>query len=117
MVPEELAQLGLKDLAGGGVWDFCDSNDAVWQLPLRQPLAKKGGHGIVPGGCTCLGHGHEERPLAPARMRQPYDGGFGNVGMADGSILDRARADPLAARLDDILSAVDDLHVALGIDC
>src|SRR6185312_1625496 len=41
---------------------------------------------------------------------------IGDIGMAHRRVLDVDRADPFAAGLDDVLAAVDDLHIALLVD-
>ena len=49
-------------------------------------------------------------------MSDADDCGFQDVRVADGEIFDVDGRDPLAARLDDVLGAVGDLHEAVGID-
>ena len=61
-------------------------------------------------------HDDQQRALVPFRMGDADHRGLGDVGMADGEVLDVDRGNPFAAGLDDVLGAVGDLHVAVGID-
>src|SRR5260221_550817 len=113
VVLEHLAQFRLQDLAGRGVRDFGDEDDVVRELPLGEVIAEIA-QDVVLVLFRALAQGDdEERALAPARMRQADHRRLGDGGMADGGGLDIDRADPFAARLDDVLAAVDDLDVAV----
>ena len=68
------------------------------------------------GGCALLSTHDQQRPLVPLRMLDADHGGFRHLGVADREILQVDRGDPLAARLDDVLGAVGDLHVAVAVD-
>src|SRR5205807_5928091 len=57
-----------------------------------------------------------ERTLLPARMRDRDDRGLGDRGVTHERVLERDRADPLAAGFDEIFRAVLDLDVAARID-
>jgi hypothetical protein len=63
-----------------------------------------------------LGFGHHarQRALYPRRMRHRDHGGLEDVGMGHDHVLQVDARDPLAARLDDVLSAIHDLDIALG---
>ena len=63
-----------------------------------------------------LPHDDEQRALVPLRMRDRDAGRHGHGRMGHRDVLDFDRADPLASRLDDVLAAVGDVHVAIGID-
>ena len=68
-------------------------------------------------GCGAgLGMHQQQRPLLPLRMRDGDDGRLEHVGMRDHQILDLDRGDPFAAGLDDVLQAVRQLHITIGID-
>ena len=58
----------------------------------------------------------QDRPFVPFGMRDADDRGDGNRGMAGRDILYLDRADPFAARFDDILRAVGNLHIAFAVD-
>ena len=68
------------------------------------------------GVLAVLRHDDEERPLVPFRVLDADHRRLGDVGMADGEVLELDRGDPFAAGLDHVLVAVDDLHVAGGVD-
>ncbi len=63
-----------------------------------------------------LRHDDQQRPFVPLGMGDADHRRLGDVGMADGEILDVDRRNPFAARLDHVFGAVGDLHVAFGID-
>src|SRR6476659_8857527 len=54
--------------------------------------------------------------LAPLRMRQAYHGGVLHGGMRQQRLLDLYRGDVLAARLDHVLLAVEEQHLAMVVD-
>ena len=49
-------------------------------------------------------------------MRDADHRRLGHLGMADGEVLQVDRGNPFAARLDHVLGAVGDLHVAVRVD-
>ena len=67
-------------------------------------------------GLVLLQHDDQQRPLVPFRMAHADHRGFGHLGMADRQVLQVDRGDPFAARLDHVLGAVGDLHVAVAVD-
>ena len=67
-------------------------------------------------GHVGVGDDDQQRALVPLRVRHADDRRLDHAGAADRGILEVDRANPFAARLDHILGAVDDLHVAVGVD-
>jgi len=65
---------------------------------------------------SVLGHHHQQRALRPFGMRQADDRRLLHVGMPHRRVLHVDGADPLAARLDHVLPAIDDLQIAVGVD-
>src|SRR5690606_35604094 len=61
---------------------------------------------------TWLQHHDQQRPLLPLRMRNRDGRRLRHRGMRDREVLQLDGADPLAARLDHVLGAIGDLHVA-----
>ena len=68
------------------------------------------------GGLPLLEHDDEQRPLVPFGMPDADHRGLGHLGVADREILELDRGNPFAARLDHVLGAVGDLHVAVRVD-
>ena len=68
------------------------------------------------GLLALLQHDDQQRPLVPFRMLDADHRRFRHLGMADGEVLQLDRGDPFAARLDHVLGAVGDLHVAVRVD-
>ena len=81
-------------------------------LALIDRAARTSGSTVRPGRGTTSSSGRSSH-FGCARRD---DRRLGDVGVRDGDVLQRDRADPLAARLDHVLGAVGDLHVAVGID-
>ena len=63
-----------------------------------------------------LEHDDQQRPLVPFRMPDADHRGLGHLGMADREVFEVDRGNPFAARLDHVLGAVGDLHVAVRVD-
>ena len=93
-----------------------DKDDVVGQPPLHDPLREEilqlCRRHIDPGAPD----DHHQRTLLPFRVRDADDRHLGHGRVAAGSVFQVDRRDPLAARLDDVLGPVDQLHVAVGID-
>src|SRR5580693_7318915 len=58
----------------------------------------------------------QQRALLPDWMFDRDDRSLEHVGMRHGEILDLDRGNPLAARLDDVLEPVGELHVTVGVN-
>src|SRR2546428_4713939 len=111
-----LAQRELGELARRGVRQLRDEHDVVGHPPLGD-LAFVELEQLLAGNIQArLLHGHHDRPLVPFGMLHPDDRSLRDRGMRDRDVLEIDRADPFAARLDDILRAVGDLDVAVGVD-
>ena len=75
------------------------------------------GEDLIAGdGGALLSHDHQQGPLVPFGVRQADGGGLLHAGAAKRNVLDLDRRDPFAARLDHVLGAVCDVHVAILID-
>ena len=71
-------------------------------------LARQLGAGLL--------HHDQQRPLVPLRVLGRDAGGHRDLRVRHRDVLEVDRADPFAAGLDDVLAAVGDLHVAVGVD-
>jgi hypothetical protein len=63
-----------------------------------------------------LFHDYEQRALLPLRVGDADHRRLGDRRVPHRGVLQRDRRDPLAARLDHVLRAVGDVHVAVGVD-
>ena len=63
-----------------------------------------------------LGHDAGKGALDPLRVRDCDDGRLEHLGMRHDQVLEVDARDPFSAGLDDVLRAIGDLDVALGID-
>src|SRR5262249_17360285 len=61
-------------------------------------------------------HHDQQRPLVPLGMAYADHRRLGDARAAHGGVLEIDRADPFAARLDDVLGAVGDDHRAIRFD-
>src|SRR5690606_8106522 len=113
---ELLAQLRLEDLAGGPERDRLDELDVVGRPPLRDLALVVGDQLLARHLRAGLAHHDQQGALVPLRMRHPDHGGVGHRRMGERQVLEVDRADPFPAGLDDVLAAVGDLHVAIGVD-
>ena len=109
------AQFVLADLAGGGTGQRAEL-DVLGTFEMRQALAAPvdqlfGGGGVV-GLEPDVGLGH----LAPFLVGDRHDGDFGDGGVIGQRLLHFDRRDVLAARDDDVLHAVAQFDVAIGMD-
>ena len=116
VVREPRAQVLLGDLAGGGHRQRVDEHHVVGELPLGD-LA---GQHVEDLGLGRLRTGrldrHQQRPLVPLGMRHADHGAVGDALAGERRVLDVDGADPLAARLHEVLGAVDDEEPAVGRD-
>ena len=81
------------------------------KLPARCARSASGS-GLLAG----LEHHAGERPLAPLRVGDRDHRRFRHRGVRHQQVLHVDRADPLAARLDQVLGAVGDAHVAVRVE-
>jgi hypothetical protein len=88
-----VGQPPLRDLAGDHCEQlaFVDSHSGAW-------------------------HDEQQRPLLPFWVAGGDDRRLGDRGVRDGDVFDRDRTDPLAARFDDVLGAIDNLGAAVRVD-
>ncbi len=112
--PDAGAQLTLEDLARGVAGEAIDELDVLGDLEGRELPAQ-----VV--GQLSLGHvgfAHDERGdgLDPLLVRDADDGHLGDGGVGVERVLDLTGGDEDAARVDDVLDAVDDEDVALLVD-
>src|SRR5512145_150640 len=116
VVLELLPQRKLRELAGRGVRQLVHEDHVIGHPPL-------GDLALVEPQELLLGHllarlldRDDDRTLVPFRVTHADHRGFGDRRVRDRDVLEVDRADPLAARLDHVLRAVGDLHVAVGVD-
>ena len=77
-------------------------------VELEQVLARDARAGLLDGDY--------DRTLVPFRVANANDGGLDDVGVRNRDVLEVDGADPFAAGLDDVLGAIGNLHVAVGVD-
>ncbi len=63
-----------------------------------------------------LAHSDQQWPFLPARMGNGDHCRLGDAGMVEGAAFDGDAGNPFAARLDDVLRAIDDVEAAVGVD-
>ena len=80
------------------------------------PAGEKAAQLFGAGARAVAQHDDGERPLDPFRMRHGDHRRFLHGGVAHEGVLHRDRADPLAARLDQVLGAVGQVQVPLRVD-
>src|SRR5262249_4951007 len=98
------------------MWDLVDENNVVGHPPVGNLPAHEL-QNLSPGGRLTLPENDEEqRPFAPFRVLHADHRRFRDLGMADGEVLEIDRGNPLAARFDDVLGAVGNLHIAIAVD-
>ena len=115
MVPEASRSADFY-LAGRRVRELVDENHLVRHPPFgdlaREELEDLG---LVHVGARPA-HCNQERPLAPLRVRSRDHGCFRQSRMTDRGVLERDRADPLAARAHHVLRPISDVHVPVRVD-
>ena len=104
----------LVELAHRRLRHLVDEAPPLRHLPLGDVLAEERGQRRGVDTRTRLAHDARERALVPARIGHADDARLDHVGMGHQQVLELDRADPLAARLDDVLGPVGDLDEALG---
>src|SRR5438034_98610 len=111
-----LAQHFLVELADARLGHRVDDLDVVRQRPLGDlgPEVVDDLGRIEPR--AGLRHDARQRPLDPLRVRHGDDGRLEDLRVRHDHVLEVDARDPLAAGLDQVLRAVGDLHVALGVD-
>src|SRR5262249_36500113 len=110
MVLEARAESRLLELPGRCTWDRVDELEHIRQPESRKVRLEKRTQ-IFGGGCGAwLQDYRRQGTLNPPRGRDRNDCGFSNRRMPHQCGLERDRADPLAAGLDQILVTVLNAH-------
>src|SRR5262245_48018693 len=105
---ELLAQLGLEDLARGAMRDGLDEVQLDGQ-PILDDLALEEYPEFVLGDLALGATHHDQKwPLVPLGMLHADHRRLGDAWTTHGGVLQVDRADPFAARFDDVLGAVGD---------
>src|SRR5213594_79114 len=112
--PLLLAQDVLLDLPGRGLWERAEGHRLrAFEVRQRRPAVRHDvGLGRRP---PLLGHDERLRDLAPALVRHRDHRHLEHVGVARDRLLDLDGRDVFAARDDDVLLAVAQLDVAVGV--
>ena len=111
-----LAQRRLEELAGGRAGDLVHEDVVVRQPPLGEAGGEVALERVRVRLRAFLQDDDGERAFVPLLVPRGDDRGLAHGRMAHERVLEIDRADPLAAGLDQVLGAVRDLHVALGVD-
>src|ERR1700722_9701237 len=112
---ELVAQRGLEDLAGRGVWNALDEGDVVRHPPFGDLAIHEFQDVLARGGLAGLELDDQQRTLVPFGMMDADHGGFRDRGMSDREIFQVDRRDPFAAGFDHVLGAIGDPHIAVLI--
>ena len=112
MVGESLAQCPLGEFADARLRDLVDEHDIVGDLPAGQMLAQERQHLVAAQLFPRAHHDACKRTLHPLRMRNSDHRRLGDLRVSHDQVLDFDRADPLTARLDQILRPIDQSQVA-----
>lgn len=88
----------------------------IWDPPFRNAFGEKRQNLISLKRLVRFAHDEEQRPLFPFRGPHADDGGHRDRRMGHGHSFQIDRADPLSARLDEVLGAIADLHGPLRIN-
>src|SRR5438552_19141191 len=107
VVAEPLAQGELVDLAGRGHRHLRDEDDVVRQPPARDFRAQELEQDRAVELAARLARDDQQRALLPFRMEGADDRRLHHVGVPVRRVLQRDRADPFAAGLDEVLRSVD----------
>src|SRR5687767_7956801 len=113
---ELLAQRELGELAGGRVRQLFHEHHVVGHPPLGDLALVEPEQLVLRHLLAGALHRHHDRALVPFRVLHADHRGLGDRRVLDGDVLQVDGADPFAARLDHVLGAVGDLHVAVGVD-
>jgi hypothetical protein len=97
------------------VCGIVDEHDVVGHPPLGDLGGQERAQIIGADIDASLAH-HDQQGRSSHRMEHADRGGFGHGGMAHGGVFQLDRADPFAARLDDVLGPVGQLQRAVGMD-
>src|SRR5438034_10000272 len=116
VIPELLPQLGLEELPRRRVRQLLDEDDVVGHPPLRHLARVEPEQVLARDARARLPDRDHEGPLVPFRVAHADDRGFSDRWMRHGDVLQVDRADPFAARLDHVLRAIGNLHVAFRVD-
>src|SRR5262249_8843048 len=111
-----VAQLGLENLARGGVRNFRHEHDIVRYPPVGGLASHKAEYLVLACRLTFLEHHDQERPLVPLRMLNADDGRFRYFRMSNREGPEIDRGNPLAAGFDHVLGTIGDLHVSVAVD-
>jgi len=116
VVAESLAERALVDFTGRRHRHLGNEHDVVRQPPARDVRPQVREHRLAVDRAVGPSRHDEQRPLLPLRMERGHHRGLHHVGMAARRVLERDRADPLAAGLDEVLRPIDDRDVAVLVD-
>src|SRR5215469_16272230 len=97
VLAKHLAQAGLHHLAGCRMRQFRDDRHVVWQHPAREAVGEERDQSVAVWMTAGSGHYDQQRPLAPAGMRNRNHGGFGDIVICYCGILQIYRAYPFAS--------------------
>ena len=93
-----------------------DEHHVIGQPPLHHLAFVELEQFLARDRSTRLFHRDHQRSFVPFRVGDADHRRFRYRGMRDRDVLQIDRADPFAARLDHVLGAIGDLHVAVGIE-
>src|SRR5688572_13031758 len=116
VVLELLAQPRLQHLAGRALGNFAHESVGVRQAEFCELRREVPVELVLRGALSRLQHDDRQRPLAPLRVGHRNHRGLRDLGVPHQRVLEVERADPLAARLHEVLDAVGNLDVSTRIN-
>ena len=101
---------------GGGVGEFIDEFDVIRQPPFGDLSLETGDDVVGADLATFLADADQQRAFVPFGVEDADASGFVHAVNADSGIFQLDRADPFAARFDDVLGSVGNLHAAIRVE-
>src|SRR5262249_9592961 len=111
-----VAQLRLEELARRRAGDLLQLEELVGEPELREPRLEVRAQIVEARLLPRLPHDGGDRALGPLVVRRGEHRRLEHRGVRHERVLEGDGADPLAARLDDVLRSIADAHEALGVE-
>src|ERR1700730_7801022 len=99
------------------MWKLLDNHECIGYLPWREGLLQEGTQLARVYGQILFQDHQSQGALLPFRVWHGDDSCLSDRCVSNQGILQVDRADPLPARLDQVLETIRDLDVSFRIDC